>query len=276
MAFCPMGSTMSKRRFIAPLREDVAPTVFAHPIYSGYSAYRDWFVAPRWPTIDALNAAMPLADKSFVAQDHALLGDGLHYETRIGEHGGIATRTENWHDVFNAAVWCRYPALKLAFNAQQRLHIATMGASQRNRPQYALTQFDEAGAIVCVRDPALLSMWDRHDWSGLFHANAKAWCDGAIRIVAIVGHALLEMALEPALFPVAKCLVVQGDLDDPACVARVADAIANGDVLCDPLELRPLPLSGIPGWYPDQTEAFYASAGCFRPVRAGRVYPAPV
>ncbi len=267
---------MSKRRFIAPLRNEVDAATFAHPIFDGYTAHRDWFAAPHWPAIEALNAAMPLTDKRFVMQDQALLDDDLHYEVRIGERGAIATRNENWHDLFNAAVWCRYPALKLAINAQQRAHIATMGPSQRNRPQYALTQFDEAGAVICVRDAALLALWDRHDWSGLFHTHAAAWGKGDIRMVAVFGHALLEMALVPALYPVGKCLVVQGDVDDATCVARAADAIMTGHVLNDPLELRPLPFAGIPGWRSNQTEEFYTSAGCFQPVRADRAYPPPL
>jgi hypothetical protein len=265
-----------KRRFIAPRRGDVDAAVFAHPIYGGYAVYRDWFLASRWPSIDELNAAMPYSDKRFVEQNDAMLADGLHYETRVWERGAIATRTENWHDLFNAAVWCRYLELKLALNARQRAHIAVMGPSQRNRAQYAITQFDEAGAIVCVRDSALLSLWDRHAWGELFHSHAEAWHRGDIRIVAIVGHALLEMALVPALYPVGKCLVVQGDLDDEACVVRVTEAIASGRALNDPLELRPLPLSGIPGWYLDQDETFYAGAGCFQPLRTGRTYPVPL
>lgn len=266
---------MSKRRFVAPPRAEVDPARFGHPIFAGYADFRDWFVADAWPPIDALNATMPLRDKRFATQDSALLGDGLHYETRIGQ-GAIATRAENWHDLFNAAVWCRYPALKLAFNARQRAHIALMGPSQRDRAQYALTQFDEAGAIVCVRDDALLSLWDRHEWDVLFRERADAWRDGDIRIVATIGHALLEMALVPALFPVGKCLVVQGEADDDACIETVADAIMTGRVLNDPLELRPLPLAGIPGWHPGQDEGFYATAGCFQPLRMGRVYPVPL
>jgi hypothetical protein len=270
---------MSKRRFLAPAREDTDPGVFDHPIYADFALYREWFLASRWPTIDAFNAAMPLAHKRFAAQDHALLGDGLHYETRIAEHGHIATRAENWHDLFNALIWCRYPALKLAFNARQCAHIAVMGAAERNRPQYALTQFDEAGAIVCVRDPALLALWDRHDWRGLFHAHADAWREDAIGIGAVVGHALLEHALVPELYPVAKCVVVAGDRGkdfDENGIAAVAAAISAGELLNDPQELRPLPLSGIPGWHPRQNENFYLGTECFQPKRVGREYPQPL
>jgi hypothetical protein len=58
--------------------------------------------------------------------------------------------------------------------------------------------------------------------------------------------------------------------------ARCAAAINAGRVLLDPLELRPLPLSGIPGWHPDNAdEAFHRRAVCYQPRRAGREYPPP-
>lgn len=265
-----------KRRFIAPPRGEVDPARFEHPLYAGYARFADWMRGDAWPGIDALNAAMPLPDRRFTAQDRALLADGLHYESRIGERGLIATRAENWHDLFNSMVWCRWPGLKLALNARQCLHIAEMGPMQRNRAQYALTQFDEAGVIVRVRDPALIPAWDAHDWLALFHAQSDAWSRGGIAIAGVIGHALLEHALAPGQFIVGKALVVQGDGDDEACVARVASAIAAGEVLDDPLELRPLPLAGVPGWFEGQDAEFYREAACFQPVRAGRVYPPPI
>jgi len=267
---------MAKRRFVAPVRGSVDPARFDHPIHAGYAAYRDWFTSSDWPSIATLDAALPPGGPRFVEQAPSLLDDGLHYEIRIAERHAIATRAGNWHDLFNAAVWCRYPALKRALNARQCAHIARMGPSERNRAQYALTQFDEAGAIVRVRDPALLALWDRHDWTALFFSQADAWRCGDIAIVAVVGHALLELALEPALFPVAKCLVVQGDPDEDTCLARTTDAILAGEVLDDPLELRPLPLAGIPGWHPGQDAGFYAATPCFRPARADRRYPEPI
>jgi hypothetical protein len=266
----------AKRRFIAPPRHGVDPACFDHPMHAGYVAHRGWCTSVDWPSIDMLNAALLPGGPRFVEQDVALLDDGLHYETRIAEQGAIATRVGNWHDLFNAMVWCRYPALKRGLNARQCVHIATMGASIRNRAQYALTQFDEAGAIVRVRDPDLLAAWDRHDWRMLCSERADAWRSGDIAMAAIVGHALLEISLAPTLFPVAKCLVVLGEAEAETCVARVAAAIADGTVLDDPLELRPLPLAGIPGWHPGQDADFYATAPCFRPVRPDRAYPVPI
>ena len=79
---------------------------------------------------------------------------------------------------------------------------------------------------------------------------------------------------------VAKALVFVADdarADAAAVDALGAAAIAGQEGLCDPQWLRPLPLSGIPGWHHRvQDERFYAEAGCFRPLRSGREYPAPL
>lgn len=275
MTAAPASAGPVKRRFVAPPRGAVPPACFAHPLFAGFSGLHDLLVAPDWPEVAALNARLPLPGRRFVEQDAELLGDGLHYEVRIAEQGAIATRPRNWHDLFNALVWARYTGIKHALNARQCLHVAAMGPSRRNRAQQALTQFDEGGVIVRVADPALLGAWDRHDWLGLFHAGAGDWHEGRIAIAAVIGHALLEQALLPGRLPVGKCLVVQAG-DDAEVVARVEAAIAQGQVLADPLELRPLPLAGVPGWHPSQDAAHYADVGYFRPLREGRVYPPPM
>lgn len=262
----------TRRRFVAPARGGSTAARFAHPLFADLVAYRDLIESPGWPDIEALNARLPLPGRRFVSQDEAL--DAEHYELRAAR-GRIATRPGNWHDLFNALAWARYPALKSALNARQCLHIAGNGVRQRNRAQAALTQFDESGVIVRVRDAALLRAWDRHDWPTLFRAQAPAWQQGDIAIAAVVGHALMEQALLPGRLLVGKCLVVRGDATD-ACVARVAGAIGAGGALEDPLELRPLPLAGIPGWHAGQDDGFYARTDYFRPLREGRAYPPPL
>nr|WP_306175437.1 MULTISPECIES: DUF3025 domain-containing protein [unclassified Stenotrophomonas] len=235
---------------------------------------QDLLTAADWPSVRMLDARLCLPHRHLVEQDAALLADGLHYEVRIAERGQIATRPDNWHDLFNALIWARYPAIKQALNQQQCRHIAAMPSGQRNRAQAALTQFDETGVIVRVRDPALLEAWDRHDWSALFVDGAGAWREGDIAVAAVIGHALMEQALLPGRLLVGKGVVVQGD-DDARAVAQVAALIERGRLLSDPLELRPLPLMGIPGWHAGQDAAFYHQAVYFRPARAGRNYPAP-
>ncbi|MCF7750587.1 DUF3025 domain-containing protein [Bacillus subtilis subsp. subtilis] len=264
----------TRRRFIAPPRGAVAPGCFAQPLFAGFSHYVDVMTAASWPTVAALDARLALPGRHLVEQDDGLLADGLHYEQRIAQ-GRIATRACNWHDLFNALVWARHPAIKHALNAGQCRHIARNGLRARDRAQAALTQFDETGVIVRVGDASLLQAWDRHDWPALFPGAADAWRDGAIAVAAVIGHALMEQALLPGRLLVGKCVVVQGE-DDAHAVAQVAARIEDGRVLNDPLELRPLPLMGIPGWHARQDAGFYRQAEYFRPLREGRRYPAPL
>jgi hypothetical protein len=279
-------------RFSSPARETVEPAVFARPPLALWSPFQELLRGAQWPSVESLNAWVYKAKNvagspvpRFVTQTPALLSDGLHYEQRIAEHGQIATREGNWHDLLNALIWLRYPALKAALNARQVAEIAVAGPKRRTRAQCALTHFDEAGIVVQVRDPGLLRLWDAHDWHELFWRERAAWTDG--RVAAhVFGHALLEHALKPGQLLVGKALVVvmrQGGNVECASAesagdefAELAAAIRRGELLNDPQELRPLPLSGIPGWHPDNTvESFYRDAPCFCPLRAGRRYPAP-
>lgn len=263
-------------RYLAPARDAVDADVFMRPPLSQWSEYVD-LLRGDWPSVAALNACSRDAAIRFVAQTPELLADGLHYEQRIFERGAIATRERNWHDLLNALVWLRYPKLKRALNARQVGEIEKVGPKHRTRAQCALTHFDEAGVVVAVRDPALLALWDAHDWHGLFWRERAAWSDGRIE-ASVFGHALLEHALKPAQMLTGKALVVL--LPQNANVEKaldVAAAIKDGQALKDPQELRPLPLSGVPGWHADnEGEGFYCEAPCFMPLRAGRSYPVPL
>jgi hypothetical protein len=271
-------------RFRAPLRDAVDAARFAHPGFADFAAHRDWLCGPNWPTLDALNQRLggrchPRSGKPlrFVAQTPDLLADGSHYEARIHAQGTIATRECNWHDLLNALIWLERTALKGAVNQAYACDIPLAAPGQRTRRQCALTHFDEGGALVRLRDPRWLAAWDAHDWHGLYAHSRAHWLADAQ--VWLFGHALLEQLLWPDAMPVAKCLVLVDPEMRPTseCMALVADAIASGHALNDPQELRPLPLAGLAGWHARATDtAFYREAPCFRPVRAGRRYPAPL
>jgi hypothetical protein len=265
-------------RYHAPSRGAVDPAVFGRPPLVDWREYAALLESATWPSIGQLNACMPLdAKQRFVAQTPGLLADGLHYEQRIAERGEVATREGNWHDLLNALIWLRHPALKQALNQRQITEIARMGPKQRSRPQYALTQFDEGGVIVLLRDPTLLALWDAHDWHGLFWQRRDAWLDGSIQW-SLFGHALLELALNPGKLPVGKALVFQSATADIVQVHSLCvEAILSGRLLNDPLELRPLPLAGIPGWRDDNVgETFHLTTPCYQRRREGREYPAAV
>jgi len=266
-------------RFVSPARDQIDPHVFQRQPLSAWHEFTPWLTGPTWPDVADLNDAVHDSTlPQFVAQTPALLADGLHYEQRIAERGQVATRPGNWHDLLNALVWRRFPALKKALNVRQVAEIAQVGPKRRTRAQCALTHFDEAGIGVAVRDPALLALWDAHDWHGLFWRERAAWQDGRI-VATVFGHALLEHALTPEKYLCGKALVVQlpADAADESALAAAAVAIADRLVLNDPQELRPLPLSGIPGWHAgNDVEHFYRDAPCFQPLRVGRRYPAPL
>jgi len=277
-------------RFVPPPRNAVDPQVFDRPPLSLWSEFDSLLKGRHWPDIDLLNAvARRPGDNEalvprFVAQTPSLLSEGIHYEQRIADRGEIATREGNWHDLLNALIWQRYPLLKAAMNARQVAEIAIAGPKLRTRAQCALTLFDEAGVVAWCHDPALLALWDAHDWHGLFWREREAWRDGRIGVV-VFGHAVLEHALKAGQLLVGKALVVvpqSGEMEKlenglrSATIEALAAAIRHGALLNDPQELRPLPLSGIPGWHAhNSSEEFYFRAPCFCPVRAGRRYPPP-
>jgi hypothetical protein len=271
-------------RFVAPDRATVAARQFSQPIFAGLDGFRELLLGPIWPDLTALNSMLQPLEHSVTGGALALLDqetidDQENYERRIFERGLIATRSGNWHDLLNAIVWKIFPAIKSALNAGQCEDMARVGLQQRTRRQCAFTQFDEAGAVLVLRQPHLLALWDSHDWDGLFLKHRDAWTDGSVTL-KVFGHALYEHALNPDMLLVSKTVVV----DDPQnriaghdIDGLVSDAITAGMCLGDPQQLRPLPLSGIPGWSSElQDAAFYRDQPCFRPLRTGRRYPLPL
>lgn len=264
----------------------------AQPLLSAWRNYTEIF-ANGPVSIAALNEWREAAEAfdairrpAFIAQTPELLADSLHYEQRIAA-GALATREGDAHDFFNALVWLRHPQLKWALNARQCTDIALMGTKTRSRGQYAMTHFDEAGAIVWIADDDVIACWDSHDWEGLFGRHRDAW--GSRIAVTVFGHALLEHVAQRDLLPMGRCIVVRVDADEIAArsdghgviatwavnESRIATAIRNGGLLTDPQQLRPLPLAGLPGWHADGDTSAFFDLPCFRPARPGRVYDPP-
>lgn len=270
-------------RYLAPERDQIEAQVYAHPVFAMLSADQLRLCqSDEWPDMAALNALWnaPLnaAGRPFHFVDQEALQDDSHYEQRIAASGAIATRARNWHDLFNAFIWMRYPAIKQALNARQVADIMRVGPKQRTRGQCALTQFDEAGAVLRLHDGALQAAWDAHDWPYLFRNWADAERRGVVQLW-LFGHSLFEHALTPTIALVAKALVIEADaaLDVDGMAALIAEGIASGELLNDPQELRPIPLTGIPGWHPEHENGdFFTRVPCFRPKRDGRLYPSPL
>jgi hypothetical protein len=200
------------------------------------------------------------------------------YEKHIFHSGEVSTREDNWHDLFNALVWARFPRIKLALNAQHVEQVNQGHEVNRGPVRDALTLFDECGVIVIGDQPSALQAMAMRDWRQLFCTHRAAW-QSNLRVF-VLGHALLEKFLEPYKAITAQVLIFQCGteffrLDDAAQAERVdtllARQIAAGMRLRSTGELSPLPLMGIPGWWPDgpQDEAFYADQQVFREAPAG-------
>lgn len=214
-----------------------------------------------WPTREALNA---LAEE---AQVRTATGKPVrfvepssadpYYEVQVHRTGRVATRTGNWHDLFNALAWLSFPRTKAAINALHAAEIPREGA-RRGRVRDMLTLFDEGGAIVLCGDPALEAMIRAFQWKELFWANRERVLR-SLRFV-VLGHAVLEKALEPWAGITCKAIFVSSGDDPDAAAARWLGTPHT------PEHLASLPVFGYPGWLPQSADpAFYCDERYFRP-----------
>jgi len=244
---------------------------FAHPAFAPYRELVDALDLPRGlPALDALNAlaaarcttqsrGLPLR---FIAPDGRLAA--RDYEMHILRSGQVPTRADTWHDVLNALVWLRFPRFKAALNAAHGEAIASETEAVRGRRRDALTVLDESGVWVISRDPALPELLAGHAWRTLFW-EARDRVERDMGFV-VVGHALLEKALDPYPSMTGKCLMLISDSHNPdAAEALAVDALAAVD---SPRRLAALPVQGIPGWdAANASAAYYANPTVFRPAR---------
>jgi hypothetical protein len=206
---------------------------------------------------------------AFIAQD--ALPEGVAYEAHIAATGCVPTR-HNLHDFFNALAWFAFPRIKAMLNARQSSAIDALGVGPtRGGVRDALTLFDENAVLYVCSDPALAAALRSFDWRTLFVAERARWrthCE-----VRVFGHALLEKLIAPYAACTAHAWVVEAPaqyfdwpreqrdawLDEAVSTRLAADADLNGR------SFSPLPVLGIPGWWPQNEEmAFYDDTSVFR------------
>lgn len=221
-----------------------------------------WF-APLRELMVALPAGPAVADRlnqlghaapHFVASLELPAGEA--YEAFIARTGTVPTR-DNPHDLLNGLMWLRQPALKRRLNQLQAADIAQHGVGPtRGALRDALTLFDEHGALWPDAPPLLVQALAARDWKALFITHRALWSGVGFEVF---GHALLEqLASAPR-----KGLTAFVALGDP--LAWPAAQWAAKPFL-------PLPVLGIPGWWPgNEDPAFYADTRVFRPQRLNAV-----
>jgi len=252
------------------------------PLAAAATPFND---AMEWPSPDDLNAARssaPNTPKTVTAHPIRFVPQATFtsrledkYEPRIFLKGEVQTRAQNWHDFFNALVWMTFPRTKAALNALQYEQFQIVEREKRvNRTtvQDALTIFDEGGAIVVSRDPELVALLQRFAWKELFWTyRRRVECD--MRFF-LFGHALYEKALTPYKGMTAKCVLLDVATDffvlpPQAQIEKVDREAANWfndlDGGLRPAMLAPLPILGVPGWSPENSDpSFYDDKRYFR------------
>jgi len=178
--------------------------------------------------------------------------------------------------MFNALVWSRFPSLKVAMNAVHFRELGSGREGRRGKQRDALTLFDESGVIVVSSTMEYLEALAGRDWMSVFRDNALAW-HGEIKVF-VIGHALLEKFPQPYKSLTAHALLMRLDnslLAKPRVTLMqmidemLAERLLAGSILASPASLSPLPLMGIPGWWPplEQNADFYEDQQVFRPLR---------
>lgn len=231
------------------------------------------------PAFNARAAALELVNHAglplrFVPQ--ASLPEGTAYEEFIGATGNVPTR-DNLHDFFNGLVWLTFPLVKRQLNALQAAQIARDGVGKSRGPaRDAATIFDENAALLVVRDDAegaaLVEALRNHQWRDAFVMRAAQF--GTSAEVSLFGHALMEKLVAPYKAITAHTRVVmapavyfawpmqerQAWLDAQVASQLQREGLSNAG-------FTPLPVLGIPGWWPAQDDAFYDDTAVFRPKR---------
>ena len=266
----------------------IAPTAWdpefcaRSPMFGPLAGWAARLRGPHWPTLDKLQS---LASEEPVLRVHngaplAVVRQektwSLGYEARAYLHGEVQVRAADWHDLMNVLVWRTFPKTKAALNRAHYAALPEAAAGRRGARRDVLTLFDESGVIVLASDDALLDALRGFRWHELFWLQRER-VRRAMRFI-VFGHALYEKALAPYIGLTGHALlfrvggdVLQQQLMEQAVAAddlAAAHIAADTAALTPATALSPLPVLGVPGWWPDnEQELFYSNARYFRPGR---------
>ena len=186
----------------------------------------------------------------------------IAYEAFIFSHKRVPTR-DNLHDFFNGLCWLRFPQTKSRLNFLQAQEIALQGVSATRGPlRDALTLFDENVLLLQASDNLWHALQAR-DWATLFGELRAEW---QTLHVVIFGHALLEKLVTPYKSITAHVFRIASDIDandDQALDVWLAANLQPEYLATKPY--LPLPVLGIPGWWPENEDlSFYSDTQVFR------------
>lgn len=251
------------------------------PIYQPLldAAYGLGISRETWPDLDDYNQLLKSAPFTVLTRSGKPLScvpqATDNYERRTYLSGEIQTRSNNWHDLFNILVWRAFPHTKAALNFKHYQSCQeTPLKVGRGTVRDTLTLFDESGVVVACARNDLGEILKQRQWETLFWERRSELPENMQFIV--FGHSLYEKALKPYIGVTGKALILPVNtrfftLPSSHQIAEIdiqmAEYFLNPESLQTTSELSPLPLLGVPGWWPENNQAdFYKNTRYFRPA----------
>jgi hypothetical protein len=255
--------------------------ILASPAFATLAPLLDQLPADHFPNLSQLNR---MCDENEVVSGSGVPVEFVPqeaktdepYETRIYSRGKVLTRSDNWHDLFNALAWVTFPRSKAALNRHHYKEMLThQSEGRRGTPRDVLTLFDEGGVIVQCSEPELSDCLRNFRWKELFWQRRKELM-ASMRFY-VFGHSIYEKLLQPYKGITAKTVIFdvpERELERPLAQqlatldARLAKHFSDPGALAATEAYSPLPLLGIPGWTADnEDERYYDDEQHFRPGR---------
>lgn len=264
---------------------DAPASLAGRPLYETIAALLAFFPERELPETETLSALLQHAapgtlsagGKPIRFAPPADMPDG--YEQHIFATGDVPTRSNDWHDFFNALAWCVWPHTKARCN---RLHIEAMraradaGLEGRGAVRDTLTQFDECGIVVVSSNAEITALLAGHAWEEALWTRREDLLRSTRFLV--IGHGIWDQLRKPFFGLCAKALYRTVDpawLTLPTAAAQaecdnwLAGHLTQAAANLTPRALSPLPLLGLPGMTPDnEGRDYYLDTRQFRPRRA--------
>ncbi|MBI2792562.1 MAG: DUF3025 domain-containing protein [Gammaproteobacteria bacterium] len=229
-----------------------------------------------WPFIDTYNdlAKMCFEESLECKVEFQIQQPYMRYETYVNLKRIVPTRPYSWHDFFNNLSWLTWPRMKSAIVKRACQESDKAQVKERTSLQNTLAHFDECGVVICSDNLEIFEMIRLFEWKKLFFEtqNLISHC-----IPIIVGHGLLEKALNPYIGLTAKAIFLQVDKDffqkdmqsqNKFIDQEMAKYILSATFPNSPQALHPFPILGWPQWHQDNhDENFYKNTAYFRTGR---------